>query len=51
MSKTNFIQRVAAYILEHYPTDTDQLTVVFPNKRASIFLKKELSLQKVTILF
>ena len=45
MSKTNFIQRVAAYILEHYPTDTDQLTVVFPNKRASIFLKKELSLQ------
>lgn len=45
MSKTNFIQRIAAYILEHYPKDTDQLTVVFPNKRASIFLKKELSLQ------
>ena len=45
MNKSGFIQRLANYILENHADKTDRLRVVFPNKRAAIFLKKELAVQ------
>ncbi|MDP3444916.1 MAG: hypothetical protein Q8T08_18815, partial [Ignavibacteria bacterium] len=38
-----FISKVTDYILEHYQHDFKQLTIVFPNRRAGIYLKKELA--------
>ncbi len=36
-----FLGKVAAWILENYPDNTANLTIVFPNRRAGIFLKNE----------
>lgn len=36
-----FLSKVAAWILENYPDNTANITIVFPNRRAGIFLKNE----------
>lgn len=38
-----FITRIADYIVENYDLTKDFLTVIFPNKRAALTLRKELS--------
>ncbi|HBH23694.1 MAG TPA: hypothetical protein DDY13_09755 [Cytophagales bacterium] len=42
-----FLEKVTSYVLKHYQGQTPQLCVVFPNKRAGLFFKKQLS--KATI--
>ncbi len=42
-SDESFLSRVADFILDHYKDQTHELTVVFPNKRAGLYLKKTLS--------
>ena len=37
-----FIQKLADYITKNYDLCNDSLTVVFPNKRAALTLRKEL---------
>jgi len=39
----SFLGRVADHILQNYGDKLDRLTVVFPNKRAGLYLKKELA--------
>ena len=39
---TSFLQRVAADILSRFGTDLSGVTVVFPNKRAALFLNEHL---------
>ncbi len=38
-----FLSQVADYLLTHYASNLGDCTVVFPNKRAGLFLKKHLS--------
>lgn len=38
-----FLYHVASALLQRYGTDMSRLTVVFPNRRASLFLEQELS--------
>lgn len=42
MSESGFIPVLAQHILETFDGKTDRLDVVFPNKRAGLFLKQEL---------
>lgn len=39
MSKAVFINKLAQYIKEHYNLQKEELTVVFPNKRAAFYLR------------
>jgi CRISPR/Cas system-associated exonuclease Cas4 (RecB family) len=44
MSDSNtFLGNVAEHLLENYPNKLGEITVVFPNRRASLFLKNELA--------
>ena len=45
MTSPAFLEKLATHILSNYPDKTAQLTVLFPNKRAGLFLKKELAKQ------
>jgi hypothetical protein len=38
-----FLGKVAAHLLEFYPDKLADVTVVFPNRRAGLFLKKEIA--------
>ncbi len=42
MTRTTFIQRIAEHILSHYDLTRQELTVVFPNKRAAFYLRNTL---------
>ena len=42
----SFLDKTATYILENY-TDTKNLTVILPNRRAALYLKKHLA-KKIT---
>ena len=42
MSHTTFIQRIADHILTHYDLKSEELSVVFPNKRAAFYLRNTL---------
>lgn len=37
-----FTKKIAEYIKEHYDLRKDALNIIFPNKRAALFLRKEL---------
>ena len=39
MTHDNFIQRIADHIKSHYDLARQELTVVFPNKRAAFYLR------------
>ena len=39
MTHDSFIQRIADHIKSHYDLDRQELTVVFPNKRAAFYLR------------
>jgi len=41
MNEKNFIERLASHIQSHYNLVQQELTVVFPNKRAAFYLRKE----------
>ena len=41
MNRTSFIERLASHIQSHYNLVQQELTVVFPNKRAAFYLRKE----------
>lgn len=41
--KLPFVDKIADFILENYENQTDNLTVVFPNKRAALFLRNALA--------
>ena len=47
MEKNNaqipFLKHVARHILDQYGEDLSQLTIVFPNKRAALFLNEYLA--------
>lgn len=45
MTSASFLEKLATHILNHYAGNTAQLTVLFPNKRAGLFLKQELAKQ------
>lgn len=45
MNKSTFIERVASHIKAHYDLRHDELTVVFPNKRAAFYLRSEFKRQ------
>ena len=40
---TPFLEHVARHLYDKYGNDLSQVTIVFPNKRASLFLKEHLS--------
>lgn len=40
-----FLNRVATHILSLHQHELDRLTIVFPNRRAGLYLRKELALQ------
>lgn len=42
MSHTTFIQRIAEHILSQYDLTSQELSVVFPNKRAAFYLRNTL---------
>lgn len=42
MTQNSFISSVAHHILSHYDLAKDSLTVVFPNKRAALYLRQEI---------
>ncbi len=42
MSESTFISRLANHIQSHYDLTKQELTVVFPNKRAAFYLRNEL---------
>ena len=42
MSHSTFIQRIAEHIQSHYDLRVQELTVVFPNKRAALYLRNVL---------
>lgn len=42
MSHTTFIQRIAEHIVSHYDLTGEELSVVFPNKRAAFYLRDTL---------
>lgn len=39
----NFLQKVSGYIYENHRKNTGNLTIILPNRRAGLFLKKHLS--------
>ncbi len=39
----SFLQDVAEYTLENYGSELEQICIVLPNKRASLYLRKSLS--------
>ena len=41
MNQQNFIQRLASHIKGKYNLENQELTIVFPNKRAAFYLRKE----------
>ena len=41
MSQADFISRLASHIQDHYDLAHQELTVVFPNKRAAFYLRSE----------
>ena len=41
MSRDTFISRLTSHILSHYNLTNQELTVVFPNKRAAYYLRNE----------
>ena len=41
MSPNSFIQRLYTHIQNHYNIDKEELTIVFPNKRAAYYLRTE----------
>ena len=41
MNRTSFIERLASHIQSHYNLVQQELTVVFPNKRAAFYLRNE----------
>ena len=45
MSSENFIQRLAKHIQDKYDLTNQELTVVFPNKRAAFYLRNEFQSQ------
>ena len=45
MQTMSYIQHLAADILQRFGTDLSRVAVVFPNKRASLFLNEELARQ------
>ena len=45
MNRPTFIRRIANHIKEHYDLKHDELTVVFPNKRAAFYLRSEFKRQ------
>ncbi len=40
---TNFIQKIAQYICEKYNDNLEKVIIVLPNRRGSLYLKKELA--------
>lgn len=42
MSRDTFLQKLADHILSHYDLTNQELTVVFPNKRAAYYLRNEI---------
>ncbi len=49
LSKKSFISRISDYIAENYDLTKDLLTIIFPNKRAALELRKELEKVKKNI--
>ncbi len=45
MTSPSFLEKLASHILSNYKDKTAQLTVLFPNKRAGLFLKNALAKQ------
>ena len=43
MSRQSFLSLVASDLLEKYGKNLHQITIVFPNKRAGLFLNQELA--------
>ncbi len=43
MSNSKFLEEIADHLLEKYTDQLGQCTVIFPNRRAGLFLKKHLS--------
>lgn len=43
MNDNNFIQQLADWVLNAFEGRTDRLNIVFPNKRAGLFLRQEFS--------
>ena len=41
MSHETFLHKLASHILSHYNINNQDLTIVFPNKRATFYLRKE----------
>lgn len=42
MTRETFIKHLAQHIKSHYNLEKEELTVVFPNKRAAFYLRKEI---------
>lgn len=42
MSRDYFITKITDYIIENYQLEKDSVTIIFPNKRAALMLRKEL---------
>lgn len=51
MSQQTFIQRLYDHILSHYNLDIEELTIVFPNKRAAFYLRTEFQKQYKTTIW
>ena len=49
--KETFIQRIAQHIKEHYDLQKQELTVVFPNKRAAFYLRSEFQKDNATTIW
>lgn len=49
LSRKSFISRISSYITENYNLSKDLLTIIFPNKRAALELRKELEKVKKNI--
>lgn len=45
MGQQTFIQRLFEHIQSHYNLDNEELTIVFPNKRAAFYLRSEFQKQ------
>lgn len=49
--KETFINRIAQHIKEHYDLQKQELTVVFPNKRAAFYLRSEFQKDNATTIW
>lgn len=49
--KETFIQHIAQHIKEHYNLQKQELTVVFPNKRAAFYLRSEFQKDNATTIW